>query len=386
MNKKIILLCLFLIFGSIILITYFLSRPKTLLSVTSNIEGATIEIDTDGEGELRFPLYHTPAKIPNLPLGNHAIIVYKAGYREKVQNITIKKGENAINIDLEKQKFLGLAQYQNTSDAKSFAWLGNTKFLIAADTSINTVSQTQNTKTFDLPSISKVSLWENGRGIISTPSSSFVYTYPDSVQILPINSNLYALPSKPSKIAYTIGQDVYLLSLPSASQKIAALTEIIKGIEWNKTNTKLLIFTSQNVSVYSDTKGLKNIFDDPQKTIQNARISPDGDKILVLTEKEGIVIENQKITPVAYEKNFTGQAIGIWLSDHDIILIEKQIDLPYLDRISIITLPSMQKTFLTTSIELIGRIDLSFNPSVSSDGKKVALKEKDGDIWVLELK
>lgn len=119
MNKKVLLISsVGVIFFVLIIFSFFNKKhseinkikndastaviEKTILEVNANIRGVDVEIDTDGEGLLKYPLSKTPARIVNIPEGPHRIYAFKEGYDEQFIDINIKSGTQSLMINMEK--------------------------------------------------------------------------------------------------------------------------------------------------------------------------------------------------------------------------------------------------------------------------------------------
>lgn len=248
-------------------------KIENILLVDSNIPSTSIEIDSSGEGPLQYPIYQTPAKILNLPLGQHEIYASKVGYGDQKQQISITKGENRLNLVMDKRLSVHLDKYPSDKNISSFQWLDNNRLLV------NTNGQLQ-------------FLTANGQTI--------------AVSITP----------------------------------------------------------------------------PPNQT--NSNTSPDGKYSFVMLN-DGLNINTNTQSKVDFDPDFTSSAKAAWMGNQNILLIEKQRELPFLDRIYLINVATKKKSLLKVSADMVGRIDFSYPLSVSPDGTKVALKEGKGPIWVLSL-
>lgn len=165
----------------------------------------------------------------------------------------------------------------------------------------------------------------------------------------------------------TLNSSKGLIDLPSGSEVV-----------WLPRAGQAIIKSKQNQFLYTYPDAV--VPDAREMVVEHDR-SPDGKKTsylegntLVISDLQGNILRE-----VDLEEGVI-QAAHIWLSKDEIILIEKEKEMPFLDRIYLVNLKSPKKRFLITSATLIGRLDLNFQMGVSPGGDKILLKENNGPL------
>lgn len=138
---------------------------------------------------------------------------------------------------------------------------------------------------------------------------------------------------------------------------------------------KVFIFLNKKIQItFNQSPGIVNTSDFENHPLNNRFEFKD--------RKLNIKNENGDVTNSIEWDEDALDAKATFLTDTEIILIEKQKDLPFLDRFYLINLGSDTKRLIITSATIIGRLDLKRGILVSKDRTKLLLKENNGPLVI----
>ncbi len=377
---------------------YLESKDLALITLRSDQKNVSVWLNQNLDNKKTSFL---PQKF-KLTAGKYEFEFFKQGFETQTLVISVEKNEKKeIKINLEPKNIVG-EFYELFTDQSfsSLGWSQDNKLFYQTGQAVRYAWKNESLLT--LPDDKPLIFSQKGLALGQTSQKIF-FIKPPSPEIIEkdlLNEKVF-FSKNGEYLAYTTLKDkksLFISSINNLEERSSfSLPENfqINQVDWALNYRSLLLFglRQNNFEIYLcdfEKNTFSQIFTGQEK-IFSPVLSPSGQKIAFVQNDslQTISLSGEKNSFVTFEKEFSSEKllenISFWINEEELLVVNKIIhhqdikeDLFYLVNTTIKT-----KKLFATSAPLINKIDFSVTPALSPNQKALAVKEKDGSLWVL---